>query len=177
MEDFTRQVPLGRTGLSVSRLGIGSSFGAPSRVIEEAFDRGVNYLYWGSVRRPAFGRAMHNLARRHRDEIVLTVQSYSRVPALVGPSVELALRRAGLELLDCRTEACLFASGAYRYGVRAIARLPDPDAPRSRLEPPGPDEARRLPRSGHLARASWAAANPRVLLNPVRSLRRRLAAT
>jgi aryl-alcohol dehydrogenase-like predicted oxidoreductase len=100
MQDFTQKVELGRTGLSVSRLGIGSSFGAPVRVIEEAFERGVNYLYWGSIRRPAFGRAMHELARRHRDEIVLTVQSYSRVPALVGPSVELALRRARLDHFD-----------------------------------------------------------------------------
>ncbi len=100
MEDFTHKVPLGRTGLRVSRLGIGSSFGAPTRVVEEAFDRGINYFYWGSIRRPAFGRAMHNLARRHREEIVLTVQSYSRVPALVRPSVDVALRRAGLDYFD-----------------------------------------------------------------------------
>lgn len=84
----------------MSRLGIGSSFGAPARVIEDAFDRGINYLYWGSIRRPAFGQAMRNLARRHRDELVLTVQSYSRVPALVRPSVELALRRCRLDYFD-----------------------------------------------------------------------------
>ena len=100
MHDFTQRVTLGRTGLEVSRLGIGSSFGAPARVIEEAFDRDINYLYWGTIRRPAFGRAMHNLARRARDELVLTVQSYSRLPALVAPSVELALRRARLDHFD-----------------------------------------------------------------------------
>jgi aryl-alcohol dehydrogenase-like predicted oxidoreductase len=100
MVDLTQHIPLGPTGLRVSRLGIGSSFGAPARVIEGAFDRGVNYFYWGSVRRPAFGRAMRNLARRQRDEIVLTVQSYSRVPALVGPSVDVALLRAGLDHFD-----------------------------------------------------------------------------
>lgn len=100
MQDFTRRVTLGKTGLEVSRLGIGSSFGAPTRVIEEAFDRGINYLYWGTIRRPAFGQAMRNLARRARDEVVLTVQSYSRVPALVAPSIEIALRRAGVEYFD-----------------------------------------------------------------------------
>ncbi len=69
-------------------------------VIEEAVERGVNYLYWGSVRRSAFGQAMRNLARRNREGIVLTVQSYSRIPALIGPSVEVALRRAGLDYFD-----------------------------------------------------------------------------
>ncbi len=99
-DDFTQRVPLGQTGLLVSRLGIGSSFGAPASVIEEAVERGVNYLYWGSVRRSAFGQAMRNVARRNREGIVLTVQSYSRIPALIGPSVEVALRRAGLDYFD-----------------------------------------------------------------------------
>jgi aryl-alcohol dehydrogenase-like predicted oxidoreductase len=100
MADFLEKVPLGRTGLRVSRLGIGSSSDPPAEVIEEAFERGVNYLYWGTFRRAAFGRAMRNLARRHREEIVLTVQSYSRVPALVGPSVELALLRSRVGYFD-----------------------------------------------------------------------------
>ena len=91
---------LGRTGLLVSRLGIGSSFGTPTRVIEEAFDRGVNYLYWGTFRRPAFGGAMRNLARKAREELVLTVQSYARVPALIEPSVDVALLRTQVGYFD-----------------------------------------------------------------------------
>ena len=98
--DFTQKAPLGQTGLMVSRLGIGSSYGASASVIEEAVEQGVNYLYWGTLRRSAFGRAMRNLARRNREEIVLTVQSYSRVARLIGPSVEVALRRAGLDYFD-----------------------------------------------------------------------------
>ena len=100
MVDFCERRELGRTGLMVSRLGIGSSFGAPASVIERAFELGINYLYWGTIRRPAFGRAMRHLARRHRDELVLTVQSYSRVPALVGSSVDVALLRSGLDYFD-----------------------------------------------------------------------------
>lgn len=100
MTDFREKRELGRTGLLTSRLGIGSSFGAPAQVIEEAFERGINYLYWGTIRRPAFGRALRNLAKRHRDELILTVQSYSRSPRLMVPSVEIALRRAGLESFD-----------------------------------------------------------------------------
>ena len=98
--DYTQKIPLGTTGLMVSRLGIGSSYGASSEVIEEAVEQGVNYLYWGTVRRPAFGRAMRHVARRNREGVVLTVQSYSRMPSLIGVSVEIALRRAGLDFFD-----------------------------------------------------------------------------
>jgi predicted aldo/keto reductase-like oxidoreductase len=70
------------------------------RFIEEAVEQGINYLYWGSIRRPAFGRAIRSVAKRRREGVVLTVQSYSRVAALVAPSVELALRRAGVEYFD-----------------------------------------------------------------------------
>ena len=100
MSTFLERRELGRTGMYTSRLGIGSSFGAPTRVIEDAFHRGINYLYWGTIRRPAFGRAIRNLAKAHRDELILTVQSYSRLPRLIAPSVELALRRAGVEYFD-----------------------------------------------------------------------------
>ncbi len=94
------RIALGRTGLRVSRLGIGSSFTGDARFIEEAVEQGVNYLYWGSIRRPAFGRALRNVARRNRDGVVLTVQSYTRVGALMAPSIEIALRRAGLDHFD-----------------------------------------------------------------------------
>jgi len=100
MTDFRAPIVLGRTGLRTSRLGIGSSFTGDARFIEEAVDAGVNYLYWGSLRRPAFGRAIRNVARRNRAGVVLTVQSYSRIGALVGPSVELALRRTGVDHFD-----------------------------------------------------------------------------
>ena len=100
MPEFRDPIPLGQTGLSVSRLGIGSSWVGSERFIEEAVEQGINYLYWGSIRRPAFGRAIRNVARRNRAGIVLTVQSYSRVAALMAPSVEIALRRAGVEYFD-----------------------------------------------------------------------------
>ena len=100
MADFHTPIDLGQTGLRVSRLGIGSSFTGDERFIEEAVDQGVNYLYWGSIRRPAFGRAIRNVAKRGRDRVVVTVQSYTRVAALMAPSVEIALRRSGLEHFD-----------------------------------------------------------------------------
>jgi aryl-alcohol dehydrogenase-like predicted oxidoreductase len=100
MSEFRGTIELGRTGLRTSRLGIGSSFTGSARFIEEAVEQGINYLYWGSIRRPAFGRAIRHVARRNRAGVVLTVQSYSRVGALVAPSVEIALRRAGVDYFD-----------------------------------------------------------------------------
>lgn len=93
-------IRLGQTQLRVSRLGIGSSAVGDERFVEEAVDQGINYLYWGSIRRPAFGRALRHVARRNREGVVLTVQSYSRVASLLRPSVELALRRAGIAYFD-----------------------------------------------------------------------------
>ena len=84
-------------------------------------------------------------------------------------SLATTLSRAGLEILHARTEACLFASGAYRYGVRMVARQAQDPRP---LALPGADEARRLLDSGPLARAAMAVANPRVFLTPVRMLGR-----
>ena len=100
MTDLRTPIVLGQTGLRTSRLGIGSSFTGDERFIEEAVDQGVNYLYWGSIRRPAFGRAIRNLARRDRSRVVVTVQSYTRVAALLAPSIEIALRRTGLGHFD-----------------------------------------------------------------------------
>jgi SAM-dependent methyltransferase len=86
-------------------------------------------------------------------------------------SLVTTLERAGLEVLDCRTQACLFANGAYRYGVRAIARASErpPHDPR-----PGATRARQLLEAGAVERVGMVAANPRVLLNPVRSIGKRL---
>jgi aryl-alcohol dehydrogenase-like predicted oxidoreductase len=59
----------------------------------------MNYLYWGSMRWPSFGRALVNLKPR-RDRMVLLLQSHSRVAALIPGSVERALRRIGYDHAD-----------------------------------------------------------------------------
>ena len=100
MNEFLEERELGRTGMQTSRLGIGSTFGAPASAIEEAFERGINYLYWGTVRQPEFARAMVKLSRPHRDELILTIQSYSNDPDSIEGEVEEALKSAGLEYFD-----------------------------------------------------------------------------
>jgi len=91
---------LGRTGLRTSRVGISSSFGLSTADVHHAFERGVRYFYWGSIRRPAFGVGIRELARRRRDEMTVVVQSYARVASMVAWSVDVARWRLGLDHVD-----------------------------------------------------------------------------
>jgi aryl-alcohol dehydrogenase-like predicted oxidoreductase len=92
-------VILGRTGLRVGRLGMAASYGVPTAAVERAFERGVNYLYWGSLRRRAFAQAIRNLAPQ-RDRLVVVVQSFSRVARVLEWSLEYSLRRLRLDHAD-----------------------------------------------------------------------------
>jgi aryl-alcohol dehydrogenase-like predicted oxidoreductase len=99
--EFTRRVPLGHTGLMVSRLGIGSSYGVGADAVKRAYhEHGINYLYWGTVRRPAFGVAIRDLASKHRDDLVVVVQTYTRLAAWMRPSLQRALRELNLDHAD-----------------------------------------------------------------------------
>jgi aryl-alcohol dehydrogenase-like predicted oxidoreductase len=90
---------LGRTDLEAGRLGMAASYGIPTAAVERAFERGVNYLYWGSFRRGPFGQALRNL-QAQRERMVLVLQSYSRMASLMAPSVEMALRRLRFDFAD-----------------------------------------------------------------------------
>ncbi|MCP5114034.1 MAG: hypothetical protein GY953_24635, partial [bacterium] len=73
--DFTERVPLGRTGLMVSRMGLASGYGVPSAAIEKAFhEYGVNYLYVSPVLNLAnMVQAVRNLAPGRRDELCIVL--------------------------------------------------------------------------------------------------------
>ncbi len=100
MAGFPDRCELGRSGLRVSKLGLGSSFKAPTSAYLDAFERGVNYFYWGSIRRSLMGDAIREIARRRREDLVVVLQSYSRFPGLLQRSVERAIRRLGIERGD-----------------------------------------------------------------------------
>jgi aryl-alcohol dehydrogenase-like predicted oxidoreductase len=90
--DFEPRIRLPHTDLVVGRIGLGASFGIGPEDLELAFDHGINYFYWGSVRRPGFGAGIRRLARRHRDDMVVVLQSYARWPAaMLGLAVERGL--------------------------------------------------------------------------------------
>ncbi len=98
--DFTQKVQLGKTGLMVSRLGLGSSYPAPTRSYRDAFERGVNYFYWGSRRRDLMGDAVRDIAKTKRAELVVVLQSYARFGWMVKRSTESAIKSLGLDYGD-----------------------------------------------------------------------------
>jgi aryl-alcohol dehydrogenase-like predicted oxidoreductase len=99
--DFKEPRILGKTGWRVGRLGVAGGYGAPAEVLEEAFERGCNYFYWGSFRRPGMAEAIRNLVRRgKRDQLVVVVQVYNRLAGMMAGSVERALRKGNLDHAD-----------------------------------------------------------------------------
>jgi aryl-alcohol dehydrogenase-like predicted oxidoreductase len=90
---------LGKTGLSVSAIALGSSYGVGGRDIERAFDHGVNTFMYGSLRRPGFARGVRALAK-HREKTVIAIQTYSRIGFLMKPFVWTALRSLGTDYVD-----------------------------------------------------------------------------
>jgi aryl-alcohol dehydrogenase-like predicted oxidoreductase len=82
--DFQAPRILGRTGLAVGRLGVAGGYGVPAAALEEAFERGCNYFYWGSLRRAGMAQAIKNLCGRGlREKLVIVIQSYARSPYLM----------------------------------------------------------------------------------------------
>lgn len=99
--DWRAPVTLGRTGLAVGRLGVAASYGVTADALEMAFERGVNYLYWGSMRRERFAAGIRRLMRSAgREQLAVVLQSYTRIPALLAPSVKLGLFRLGTDYAD-----------------------------------------------------------------------------
>jgi aryl-alcohol dehydrogenase-like predicted oxidoreductase len=99
--DFNERRILGKTGLRAGRLGVACSYGAPTEAFEEAFERGVNYFYWGSMRKSAMARAIRNIiANGKRDELIIVLQSYSRSAGLMDAFYRQGLKTLGIESAD-----------------------------------------------------------------------------
>jgi aryl-alcohol dehydrogenase-like predicted oxidoreductase len=94
------RVTLGRTGLSVSRLGVAASYGTNEAMVEEAVDRGVNYLWWGALRTKKMAQGIRTVARKGRDDLVVVMHAVSRKPATLSKQVDDALSQLGLDYLD-----------------------------------------------------------------------------
>jgi len=107
---------LGRTGLRVGRLGLGASYGVPARAVEEAFERGVNYFYWGALRRGMMAEGIRRLAKRNRDKMVVTVQNYWPWGRVIPQSLQRALRELKIDYIDI----LLFSTFRRRPNRRAI---------------------------------------------------------
>ncbi|HSP06095.1 MAG TPA: hypothetical protein VLR94_02910 [Acidobacteriota bacterium] len=90
---------LGKTGLRVSRIAVGSSYGIGTAGLLEAFDQGINFFYFGSRRTQAMADAIRQLAGR-RKELVIAIQSYARWGSILSRSVEVALKKLGQDYAD-----------------------------------------------------------------------------
>ncbi|MBW1781985.1 MAG: hypothetical protein JRL30_14735 [Deltaproteobacteria bacterium] len=99
--DLTEKRTLGRTGLRVGRLGVAAGYGAPAVAFEEAFERGCNYFYWGSMRKKGMRDAIRNIiGQGRREDLVIVIQSYSRSPFLMERFFEKAVRFLGVDQGD-----------------------------------------------------------------------------
>jgi len=99
--NFREPKTLGRTGLKAGRLGVASSYGAPAEAYEEAFERGINYFYWGAIRRGGMARAIRNIVSRgKRDALIIVLQSYSRSAGLMERFFQKGLKNLGIDQAD-----------------------------------------------------------------------------
>jgi aryl-alcohol dehydrogenase-like predicted oxidoreductase len=99
--DWRTRVALGKTGLQVSRIGLASSYGLGADGLQEAYEEyGINYFYWGTLRKESFGEGIRRLAQRKREELVVVIQSYARLAGMLTSSLERALGRLQLDHAD-----------------------------------------------------------------------------
>jgi aryl-alcohol dehydrogenase-like predicted oxidoreductase len=87
------KIALGRSGVRVSPLGLGASYGLGGADLERAFERGVNLMYWGARRTPGFAEGVTAISQKHREDLVLVVQTFARETPKVRESLESALTR------------------------------------------------------------------------------------
>ncbi len=168
------RVTLGRTGLSVTRLGVAASYGTDEGMVEEAVERGVNYLWWGALRTKKMARGIRAVARRGREDLVVVMHAVSRKPAAISKLVEDALGQLGLDYLDVlllaghkRAPDCGLPGAAHRDSPDRAGPAHSPPASRSRRacarsrvrRRPGPlSPCARRP--GFPVPSSWCAALP-----------------
>ena len=91
---------LGRTGLKVGRVGISAAYGAPANAIEEAFERGANYFYWGALRRGMMAEGIRRLVKLNREKMVVVIQNYWPWAKLVPKSLKRALKELETDYAD-----------------------------------------------------------------------------
>jgi len=94
------RVTLGRTGLSVTRLGLAASYGTDEAMVEEAVERGVNYLWWGAIRTKKMARGIRAVAEKKRDDLVVVLHVVSRTPSKLSRLVRKSLDQLGLDYVD-----------------------------------------------------------------------------
>ncbi|HTY38299.1 MAG TPA: aldo/keto reductase [Bacteroidota bacterium] len=78
MEDFTRMVSLGATGIKVSRLGLSASYRPGVRAIHRAIDSGVNFFFGFGID-TQLSRGLREAFKADRSKYVLATGAYNLV--------------------------------------------------------------------------------------------------
>lgn len=100
-DSFRSRTTLGRSGLEVGRLGIGSGYGIPAAAVEKAYrEHGINYLYWSLSRRGGMTDAIRTLAPCYRDDLVIVMQTYDHSSLFLERAHERGLRKLGIDHAD-----------------------------------------------------------------------------
>jgi len=81
-------------------MGIGADAGIDATALEWAFERGVRYFYWGTRRSSGMRDAIRNLAPRHRDALIVALQSYDTTGLSTAFGFKRGLRQLGIEYAD-----------------------------------------------------------------------------
>lgn len=98
---FREHTNLGRTGLQVSRLGVGAGYGVPTRALEKAYaEHNINYWYWSLSRRGGMTKAIQGMKSADRDGLVIAMQTYDHTGLFMRRFHEKGLRKLGIECAD-----------------------------------------------------------------------------
>lgn len=100
MTALNGEVTLGRSGIRTRRMGIGADHGLGSRALQWGFERGFNYFYWGSRRTAGMREAIRQLAPRHREEMVIALQTYDATGYAMGLTFQRGLHQLGIDYAD-----------------------------------------------------------------------------
>lgn len=99
--DFKEKRTLGRTGLRISRLGLSAGYGISQAGVEKAYhEYGINYFYWGTLRRSGMKDALRNIAAKNREDIVILLQSYDHLGFTLTRSVKKGIKALAIDYID-----------------------------------------------------------------------------
>lgn len=114
---------LGKTGLLVSRLGVGAGYGIPTNAVEKAYhEYGINYFYWSLPRRAGMKQAIRHLAPTQREKMVIALQSYDHSGLLIERLFDRALRTLQIDYADVLILGC-YSSLPRNRVLRVAAKL------------------------------------------------------
>lgn len=123
-----QRIQLGRTGLTVSRMGIAGGYGLPAEEIQRALTLGVNYFWWDAAWKEEMSPPLQALSARQRKKVVIAAGSDKRDASGMRRALERSLADLGVDYFDLfiayyiDSEEQLRQLLSPRGGVRALRK-------------------------------------------------------